>query len=131
MGLLVAGDGDVNAAGVLLVALSSLPLVARRAAPLAVFVTAALASSLLYGVTDIDGPPIGATVALYTVASTGDGSRARMRLTLGLLVALLAVHVASAGLDERRFPGPELVFGVLLWGGTWLAGKSCVWSAWL
>ena len=122
MGLLVAGDGDVNAAGVLLVALSSLPLVARRAAPLAVFVTAALASSLLYGVTDIDGPPIGATVALYTVASTGDGSRARMRLTLGLLVALLAVHVASAGLDERRFPGPELVFGVLLWGGTWLAG---------
>jgi signal transduction histidine kinase len=31
--------------------------------------------------------------------------------------------VAAAGLEAGRFPGPELVFGVLLWGGTWLAGE--------
>ena len=120
--LLAAGGGDLDPVGVLLVALASIPLVARRDAPLAVFVLTALASAVLYGVTDITGPPIGPTVALYSLAAGADGSRARTLLTLGFVAALLAVHVAASGLDEGHFPGAEIVFGVLLWGGTWLAG---------
>jgi signal transduction histidine kinase len=121
LGLLAAaGHGDLDATGVPFAALASLPLVARRAAPLAVFVVTALASAALYGVTEVSGPPVGPTVALYGLAAD---PRARTRLTLGLMAALLAVHVAAAGLDAGRFPGPELVFGVLLWGGTWLAGE--------
>ena len=120
--LLAAGAGEVDVVGVLLAALASLPLVARRAAPLAVFVLTALASAVLYGVTEITGPPVGPTVALYGLASGGDGSRARTLLTLGLVALMLAIHVTATGLDEGRFPGAELVFGVLLWGGTWLAG---------
>jgi signal transduction histidine kinase len=120
--LLGAGAGEVDVVGVLLAALASLPLVARRAAPLAVFVLTALASAALYGVTEITGPPVGPTVALYGLASGGDGSRARTLLTLGLVALMLAIHVTATGLDEGRFPGAELVFGVLLWGGTWLAG---------
>jgi signal transduction histidine kinase len=122
LGLLAAaGHGDLDASGVPFAALASLPLVARRAAPLAVFVVTALASAALYGVTDIGGPPVGPTVALYGLAA--DGPRARTRLILGVVAVLLAVHVAAAGLNAGRFPGPELVFGVLLWGGTWLAGE--------
>jgi signal transduction histidine kinase len=119
---LLAASGDIDAVGVLLTALSTLPLMARRVAPLVVFVATALASAVLNGVTEVSGPPFGPTVALYTLAAAGDGSRGRLRLTLGLVVALLAVHATAAGLSEGRFPGPELVFGALLWGGTWLAG---------
>ena len=129
LGLLAAGGtdiaeggGDVGLADVLLVALASLPLVARRLAPLAVFVLTAAASAALYGVADVAGPPIGPTVALYSLATSGDGSRARAQLTLAIVAAMLAVHVTAAGLADGRFPGPELLFGVLLWGGTWLAG---------
>jgi signal transduction histidine kinase len=119
---LLAASGDLDAVGVLLTALATLPLLARRVAPLAVFLATALASAVLNGVTEVSGPPFGPTVALYTLAASGDGSRSRLRLSLGLVVALLAVHAAAAGLGEDRFPGPELVFGALLWGGTWLAG---------
>jgi len=117
------GDGsEIDGLGVGLTALASLPLVARRIAPTAVFVVTAAASAVLYGVTEIAGPPIGPTVALYGLASRGDGSRARTRLTLTLVVALLVAHVTASGLAEERFPGAELLFAVLLWGGTWLAG---------
>ena len=119
---LLAASGDLDAVGVSLTVLATLPLLARRVAPLAVFLTTALASAALNGVTEVSGPPFGPTVALYTVAAAGDGSRSRLRLTLGLVVAMLALHATAAGLGEDRFPGPELVFGVLLWGGTWLAG---------
>jgi len=123
LGLLAAaGHGDLDADGVPLAALTALPLVARRVAPLAVFVVTALASAALYGITDVSGPPVGPTIALYTLAMTGTGSRARIRLNLAAVASLLAMHVAAAGLGEGRFPGPELVFGGLLWGGTWLAG---------
>jgi signal transduction histidine kinase len=129
LGLLAAGGtdiaeggGDVHVLDVLLAALASLPLVARRMAPLAVFVLTAAASAALYGVAEVAGPPVGPTVALYGVAMGGDGSRARTRITLAVVVAMLAVHVTAAGLGDDRFPGAELLFGVLLWGGTWLAG---------
>ena len=61
LGLLGAGaaeDGaaDVDALGVLLAALASLPLAARRFAPLGVFVLTALATIALRGVADPDRP---------------------------------------------------------------------------
>ena len=119
---LLGATGQVDLIGVLLAALASLPLVARRLAPLPVFVLTAAASSALYGVAEASGPPIGPTVALYGLATVGDRSRGRTRLTLAVVATLLAVHVTASGLADDRFPGAELVFGVLLWGGTWLAG---------
>jgi signal transduction histidine kinase len=128
LGLLAVGDADlfdrggVAAPAVLLAALASLPLVVRRRAPLPVFVLTALASSVLHVIATPAGPPIGPTVALYGLAAGGDGSRARTRLNLAVVIAMLAVHVAASGLEDGSFPGAELLFGVLLWGGTWLAG---------
>jgi signal transduction histidine kinase len=116
-------DGEgLDAVNVLLSALASLPLVARRVSPVAVFVLTALASAVLYGVTDVDGPPLGPTLALYTMAAAGDESRTRNLSTLGLAGVLLVLHAMANGLRNDAFPGTELVFGVLVWGGAWLAG---------
>ena len=121
LGLLAAGESDagdeIDALEALAVALASLPLVARRSAPFAVFVATALASSALYALADPIGPPLGPTLAIYWLALAGDGSRARTRVTLAAVAALLAVHVVAGGIL-----GAEILFGVLVWGGAWLAG---------
>ena len=69
-------------AGVLLAALSALPFFWGRRAPLPVFVVTGLASIGLQLVADPDGPPLGATLALYWVAATGTPSRSRLALVL-------------------------------------------------
>jgi signal transduction histidine kinase len=121
LGLLAVGEndagGEIDALEVVAVALASLPLAARRFAPLAVFVVTALASSAVYALAEPAGPPIGPTLAVYWMALAGDGSRARTRLTLALVAALLALHVVAGGIL-----GAEILFGVLVWGGAWLAG---------
>jgi signal transduction histidine kinase len=127
LGLLAAGrglegGGDVDALGVLLTALASLPLVAWRRAPLSVFVITAVASTVLRGFWEPGGPPLGPIVALYLVALAGDGSRARTRLTLVVAGILLVAHLTATGLAENRFPDVEILFGVLTFGGAWLAG---------
>jgi signal transduction histidine kinase len=121
--LLAAGeDGSFTAPGVLLAALSSLPLVARRPAPLGVFALTGVASVALRVVAEPAGPPLGPTVALYFLAAAGLASRAQLRLTLVLAVALLAAHVIAIELQESGFPGTPIAFGILVWGGAWLAG---------
>jgi signal transduction histidine kinase len=127
LGLLAAGSeweggGKFDALGVLLTAVASLPLVAWRRAPLSVFVITALASTALRGFWEPGGPPLGPTAALYLAALTGDGSRARTRLTLATAGVLLVAHLAGTGLGEDKFPTVEILFGVLVWGGAWLAG---------
>jgi signal transduction histidine kinase len=116
------GHGDVDAAGVLLTALASLPLIARRRSPLGVFVFTAVASAVLRGVAEIDAPPLGPTVALYFLAAARDQSRARTRLTLALVAILLIAHATAPALTGGAFPGTAIAFGVLVWGGAWLAG---------
>ena len=110
-------DSDLGALDVVFVALASLPLVAWRRAPLAVFVVTALASSLTFAVAEPAGPPIGPTIAVYLLAFSGDGSRRRTQLTLGVVAVMLALHVVAGGIL-----GAEVLFGITVWGGAWLAG---------
>ena len=126
IGLLAAGesdaDGTIDVLEVCLVALASLPLVARRAAPIPVFALTALASIVLAAVAEPAGPPLGPTLAIYWMVVGSDESRDRTRLMAALVVVLLIAHATANGLHEDRFPLPEIVFGVLVWGGAWLAG---------
>jgi signal transduction histidine kinase len=127
LALLAAGEadhgGDISLPAELLAGRASLPLVARRRAPLGVFVLTALASTALSGIAQPAGPPLGPTFALYWLATAaGDESRSRLRLTVGLVVTMLAAHVAANGLQRGAFPATEAVFAVLVWGGVWLAG---------
>jgi signal transduction histidine kinase len=121
LGLLAAGDASFDALNVVLVALASLPLVVVRRSPLGVFVATALAAIALRAVAEPAGPPLGATIALYWTVTTSDESRTRTQLLAAIVIAMLLGHVAGAA--RNHFPGAELLFGTLLWGGTWLAGE--------
>jgi signal transduction histidine kinase len=125
--LLAVGEADagdrIDAVGLVLCAAASLPLAARRRAPIAVFVLTGLASVALHGAADPTGPPLGPTLALYWMVAAGDESRGRTRLMLALTVPILLSHISASGLATDRFPGAEALFGVLVWGGAWVAGE--------
>jgi signal transduction histidine kinase len=116
-------EGAVTVAlGLVLVALATLPLVFAGRRPLAVLVVTAVAQSLLQLLATPGGPPLGPTVAVFFVGYLSDGSRARTRLSLGVVVTMLLLHAFANGLGENHFPGAELLFGTLLWGIAWLGG---------
>jgi signal transduction histidine kinase len=119
---LLAADDTVDAAGVVLTAFASLPLVARRSAPLGVFLLTGAASVALRSIAAPAGPPLGPTIALYFVAARTDVSPRDVRLALAFAVALLAGHVAATALSADVFPGTPVAFGVVVWGAAWLAG---------
>jgi signal transduction histidine kinase len=122
IGLLVAGEhaqgGELSAAGVLFAVLASLPIFWVRRAPLPVFVITGLAGIGLQLVADPDGPPLGATLALYWVAAAGIPSRSHRALAVGLVVTIFAGHMVTSG----EFLDAGMLFGVALWTGAWLAG---------
>jgi signal transduction histidine kinase len=113
-------DNDVDPLGVALSALASLPLLWRRSAPLAVFVFTGLAGSVLNLVSAPAGPPVGPTVALFSV---GAASPPRPRATPVVVLAVFAVHVTATGISKEAFPGTEILLGTLVWGGAWLVGE--------
>jgi signal transduction histidine kinase len=111
---------DPDAIGILLAALSSFPLVARRRAPLAVFVACAVASSVLFLLGYPEGPPIGPTVALYFLALSRPEGRRRTVLLIAFVAALFGLHMTLFGIGKGTFPGGELLLGVILWSGVWI-----------
>jgi signal transduction histidine kinase len=113
---------DLDPLGVLLAALASLPLVARRQAPLAVFALTAAASAVLNGLDYPPGPPLGPTVALYFLALSPERTRAPRWLTGLVVFGLYAIHAGATGLAEDQVPTVPLLFGALVWGGAWVIG---------
>jgi len=82
---------DLGYLGFLLLIASGLVLVVRRRWPVAVFLTAALASLVYYASGFTDGPGwIGLFVALYTLTAYGDGRRS-------LVIAGVGIAVLSTG----------------------------------
>jgi signal transduction histidine kinase len=116
------GSRDLDAFGVLLAALASLPLVARRRSPLAVFVVTATASATLNGFGYPPGPPLGPTVALYSLALSPERTRGPRWLVGAVVAGLFAVHVGSVALAEDAFPTVPILFGIVVWGGAWVIG---------
>ena len=116
------GARDLDALGVALAALSSLPLVARRRAPLLVFAITAAASAVLNALDYPPGPPLGPTIALYFLALTPERTRGPKWLTGAAVGGLFVVHAAATGIADDRFPTVALLFGALVWGGAWVVG---------
>jgi signal transduction histidine kinase len=124
--LLLSNDGtnrSLDALGVAIAATASLPLIARRRAPLAVLAVTTLASALLAPLDYPVGPPFGPTFALFFVA-TDERTRGRIRETAAVVLALFAVHVGSAASTEQGFPTSPVLFGTLVWGGAWVIGDQ-------
>ncbi len=97
----LGSSGDVrhhlDAAGWLLAACSSFPLLVWRRAPLAVFVltTAASAASMARGYPG--GPPVGPTIALYLLAASRDTQRPWTRQVTEIVVGMFCVHIRFGG----------------------------------
>src|SRR5918999_4335063 len=113
---------DADALGVMLAALASVPLVARRRAPILVFVFVVAASALLFGLGYPEGPPIGPTLALYFVALSRTERWRRTAPVIALAAGLFATHLTILGIGRDRFPDGELLLGAILWSGVWIAG---------
>jgi signal transduction histidine kinase len=109
-----AGVRHLDALGVLLAAVSALPLVARRVAPLTVGVVTIAASAVLYRLGYAFDLPVGPAVAVYTIGLTcgGDPRPARRRLAVLATVAfapVVAAAYAARGEDVGAILVPELV----------------------
>ena len=113
---------NLDPLGVALALLASLPLLARRRAPLGVFALTAAASVALSGVGYASGPPFGATIALYFLAVDPTRVQARPPLLLGTIAGFFLAHLAAGGLADDRFPLVPLLFGTVVWGGAWVLG---------
>jgi signal transduction histidine kinase len=116
-------SGDLDWIGGLLAACSTVPLVAWRLAPRAVFVLTASAGVLLAGL----GYPIelllGPTVALYLFAASRDHEDPWTRRSSALVVVLFGAYLVAAALDGGGFPGSELFHTGLAWSAAWFAGE--------
>jgi signal transduction histidine kinase len=124
LGMLKRGEGnDLDAVGVVLAALATLPLAAWRRGPLAVFALTAGASALTNALGYPLGPPVGPTLALFFVGLAGAEERSERRLTAAVVVGLFAAHIAGDAIGHDRLPFPELLFGSVIWTGAWLAGE--------
>jgi signal transduction histidine kinase len=114
---------DLDGLGVLLAALSSLPLALWRRAPLGIFAFTVVASAVMYGLNYAHGPPFGPTVALFMVASHRTDLRVSGRVLAGVIVSLFAIHSTSAWVGVDEFPAVQLLLGVSLWTAVWFAGE--------
>ena len=113
---------DVDVLGVLLAALSTLPLAARRWSPFAVYVFVTLANTALTVADYGTGPPFGPTIALYFLAAAAPAERPAGRVLVPAIVALFAVHFVAFALTQDVFPTLQLLLGTTLWAAVWFAG---------
>jgi signal transduction histidine kinase len=117
-----ADTRNLDLLGVLLTALASLPLVAWRRAPLAIFALTAAASAALNAFGYPPGPALGPTVALFLVALSPERTRLPRWLIAVVVAAALVVHAGAVGIAEDAFPTVPVLFGMLVWGGAWVLG---------
>jgi signal transduction histidine kinase len=97
---------DLGNLGFGLLALSGLVLVGRRRWPVAVFVTAGLASLAYYALGFPDGPGwLGLFVALYTLTAYGDGRRSLAVAGAGITVLATGWFIAGADVEPTAAIG--------------------------
>jgi signal transduction histidine kinase len=107
---------------VLLAALATLPLVLWRSSPLGVYVLVMTASAALATLDSPNGPPVGAAVALFLLASVRTQVRASGRTLAIVIIGLFVAHFIAFGISQSVFPTTELLLGSTLWAAAWFAG---------
>jgi signal transduction histidine kinase len=114
---------ELDWAGAVLAACSTVPLVAWRLAPRAVFAATASAAVLLGGLGYPLALALGPAAALYLLAASRDEDDPWRRRDAGTVAALFLAYLAASALGDGDFPGSELLHTGLAWAVAWFAGE--------
>jgi signal transduction histidine kinase len=117
------GAGELDWTGGVLAACSTLPLVAWRRAPRAVFAFTASVTVLLGGLGYPIAVPLGPTAALYLLAASRDEEEPWTRRSTGMVLALFTAYLLGTAIGDGGFPGSELLHTGLAWAVAWFAGE--------
>jgi signal transduction histidine kinase len=117
------GPGELDWTGGLLAACSTVPLVAWRRAPRAVFAATASAAVALAATGRPLALTFGPAVALYLLAASRDEDDPWTRGDSGAAVALFVGYLAASALGDDAFPGSELLHTGLAGALAWFAGE--------
>lgn len=118
-----AGEGHLDAVAVLLVACSTLPLLAWRRAPLGVFALTAAATVVLAALGYRIGLALGPAVALYLLAASRDEGSPWTPPSTVAVVGLFLVFLSATAAAQGGFPFSELLHTGLAWAVAWFAGE--------
>jgi signal transduction histidine kinase len=117
------GPAELDWTGGALAACSTVPLVAWRRAPRAVFVFTASVIVLLGGLGYPIAIPLGPAIALYLLAASRDESDPWTRRDTGGVLALFTAYLGASTIGDGGFPGSELLHTGLAWAIAWFAGE--------
>ena len=121
LGIEQPGQRGLDGLGVAMAAGMSLPLLARRRAPVIVF---AAVMSMLAATALLDYPidiVIGPLVALFTLAHLA-GREVPMRSAVVLVAVSYLAVAGSVVVSHGKLPATELAFSGLIWLALWFAG---------
>jgi signal transduction histidine kinase len=122
-GALRPGPSGLDWTSAALLAGSTLPLVAWRRSPLAVFAVTASMSVVLGGLGYSIGVLVGPSIALYLWAASRDANDSWSRRDTVVVVALFLAYLAACAIGDEGFPGIELLHTGLAFAGAWFAGE--------
>jgi signal transduction histidine kinase len=117
------GPGELDWTGGLLVAGSSLPLLAWRRAPRAVFAITASAAVLLGALGYPLALALGPAAALFLLAASRDEADPWNRLDTAAAIGLFGAFLGASALADGDFPGSELLHTGLAGAVAWFAGE--------
>ena len=118
-----AGSNELDWAGGVLAACSTVPLLAWRRAPRAVFLITASASVALGAFGYALPLALGSAVALFLLAASREDESPWSRRDAAGLGALFAAYLAASALGQGGFPASELLHTGLAWAVAWFAGE--------
>jgi signal transduction histidine kinase len=118
-----SGPGQLDWPAGLLAVCSTLPLVAWRRAPRAVFALTTLAIVLLAALGYSIALPLGPTAALYLLAASRDETDPWTRPSIGMVLAFFVAYLGASALGEGDYPWSELLHAGLAWAVAWFAGE--------
>jgi signal transduction histidine kinase len=115
--------GQLDLAGVVLAACSTVPVIAWRRFPLGVFALTAAAGVLLAGLGYRIDLLLGPTAALYLLAASHQPQTLWTWRTTVTVVGLLAAYLGASAAAQATFPASELLHTGLAWAVAWFAGE--------
>jgi signal transduction histidine kinase len=116
------GPGELDWVSAILAAGSTVPLLAWRRAPRAVFAITAVACALLGATGHPLAIALGPAAALFLLAVSRDEQDPWTRADTAMVVGLFAAYLGTAWLDDGVFPGGEMLHTGLAWAAAWFAG---------